>query len=135
MITAKCAPNLRHGKAEARTAMYNLDDYDIVKAHTRPNTGASSSATCSPPTSGDSRARAGSPRHRCSRRWTAKQKSTVSKVAAKHKTVVETPHGKRTCFEARVDRDGKQPLVARFGGIPLARRKDATLVDRVPDSR
>jgi hypothetical protein len=63
----------------------------------------------------------------------AKHKSTVSKVAAKHKAAVETPHGKRTCFEARVDRDGKQPLVARFGGIPLVRRKDATLLDRVPD--
>lgn len=46
--------------------------------------------------------------------------------------MIETPHGNRTCFEARVERDGKQPLVARFGGILLARHKDATLVDRVP---
>jgi hypothetical protein len=34
---------------------------------------------------------------------------------------------------ARVHRDGKQPLVARFGGIPLVCKKDATLIDRVPD--
>jgi hypothetical protein len=54
------------------------------------------------------------------------------KVAAKHRAVIETPHGKRTCFQARVERTGKQPLVARFGGIPLARRKDAVLLDRVP---
>ena len=61
-----------------------------------------------------------------------KHKSTVSKAATKHKTVVETPHGKRTCFQARLDRDNRQPLVARFGGIPLTRRKDATLIDHVP---
>jgi len=56
----------------------------------------------------------------------------VSKTAAKHKTVAQTRHGPRTCFEARVERDGRKPLVARFGGIPLTRTKDATLVDRVP---
>jgi hypothetical protein len=62
----------------------------------------------------------------------AKHQSTVSKVAAKHKATIETPHGLRTCFEARVERIGKLPLVARFGGIPLARKKDAVLTDRVP---
>lgn len=63
----------------------------------------------------------------------AKHRSTVSKIAAKHRAVVQTSYGKRTCFQARVERDGKQPLVARFGGIPLARHKDVTLIDRVPD--
>jgi group II intron reverse transcriptase/maturase len=33
VITAKCAPYLRHGKPEARTAMTNLDDHDIVRAY------------------------------------------------------------------------------------------------------
>jgi len=63
----------------------------------------------------------------------AKHRSTVSKIAAKHRAVVQTSYGKRTCFQARVERDGKLPLVARFGGIPLARHKDVTLIDRVPD--
>lgn len=52
-------------------------------------------------------------------------------MAAKHRAKIQTPHGIRTCFEARVERDGKQPLVARFGGTPLARDKDAKLKDRV----
>jgi hypothetical protein len=30
VIKAKCVPYLQHGKPEARTAMHNLDDYDIV---------------------------------------------------------------------------------------------------------
>jgi hypothetical protein len=64
----------------------------------------------------------------------AKHKSTVSKVAARHKAKIETPHGLRTCFEAKLARDGKQPLVARFGGIPLKRDRNAVLTDRVPGS-
>jgi hypothetical protein len=44
-----------------------------------------------------------------------KHRSTVSKMAAKHKARIQTPHGPRTCFEARIERDGRQPLVARFG--------------------
>jgi hypothetical protein len=63
----------------------------------------------------------------------AKHHSTVSKMAAKHKAKIETPHGLRTCFEAVVERgDGRKPLVARFGGIPLKRQKKAVLRDRVP---
>ncbi len=30
VITAKCVPYLRGGKPEARTALHNLDEYDIV---------------------------------------------------------------------------------------------------------
>src|SRR5215472_18782575 len=37
-----------------------------------------------------------------------------------------------TCFEARIERDGKQSLVARFGEIPLHQRKTATVTDRQP---
>lgn len=61
----------------------------------------------------------------------AKHQSTVSKIAAKHKATIDTAHGPRTCFEARVPRIGKQPLVARFGGIPLARDRNAIITDHV----
>jgi hypothetical protein len=62
----------------------------------------------------------------------AKQQSTVSKMAAKHKAKTETEYGLRTCFEARIRRDNKPDWVARFGGIPLVRKKDAVPIDRVP---
>jgi hypothetical protein len=61
-----------------------------------------------------------------------KHHSSMSKMAAKHKTKIQTPHGLRTCFEARIERDGRKPLVARFGEIPLHRQKTATVVDRQP---
>ena len=53
-----------------------------------------------------------------------KHRSSVSKMAARHKAKIATPHGPRTCFEASVERDGRKPLVARFGGIPLKRQKN-----------
>src|SRR6266498_4911720 len=36
------------------------------------------------------------------------------------------------CLEISVPREGKKPLVARFGGIPLQRQTQATLIDQVP---
>jgi hypothetical protein len=62
----------------------------------------------------------------------AKHDSSVKKMAARHRAKIRTPEGARTCFEARVERDGKPPLVARFGGIPLTRNRDAILTDRIP---
>jgi hypothetical protein len=132
VIAAKCAPYLHHGKPWHRGSAQNLDDYDIVKtfgAEYRGVVGYYLLATDV---------------WRLARlRWVAetsmlktlaaKHKSTVSKMAAKHKAKIPTPHGPRTCFEARVERNGKQPLVARFGGIPLKRDKTAVLTDRIPD--
>ena len=64
----------------------------------------------------------------------AKHRSTVTKMARKYKATIDTPHGPRTCFEAtRRTRQGRKPLVARFGGIPLKRQKKAVL-DRPPAS-
>jgi hypothetical protein len=61
-----------------------------------------------------------------------KHKSTVSKEAARLKTKVQTPHGLRTCLQTIVPREGKKPLVAQFGGIPLRRVRDAVIQDVNP---
>ena len=53
-------------------------------------------------------------------------------MARKYKAKIGTPHGPRACFEARAERAGRKPLVARFGGIPLLRQKKAVLTDRQP---
>jgi hypothetical protein len=63
----------------------------------------------------------------------AKHRSSVAKTAARYKAAIETPHGPRTCFEAvRIREENQKPLVARFGGIPLKRRKNAIIIDRAP---
>jgi hypothetical protein len=53
------------------------------------------------------------------------------KATTRHKAKISTPYG---CVPAsrRIERDGRKPLVARFGGIPLRRRRSATVTDRQP---
>ena len=61
-----------------------------------------------------------------------KYRSTTTRMAARYQAVTETSHGPRRCFEAVMGRDnGRKPLVARFGGIPLKQQKRAVIADRV----
>jgi hypothetical protein len=62
-----------------------------------------------------------------------KHRSTVTRMARKYKTTIETPTGPRTVFQVTVERDrGRKPLVARFGGTPLKRVRTAALTDQRP---
>jgi group II intron reverse transcriptase/maturase len=131
VITAKCAPCLRHGKPEARTALQNLDDYDIVAAYGAEYRGIVQYYLLATDVWRLARLRWAAETSML-KTLAAKHSSTVTAMAARHKAKIDTPHGIRTCFEARVERDGKQPLVARFGGIPLTRRKGAVITDRAP---
>jgi AI2M/AI1M-like HNH endonuclease len=62
----------------------------------------------------------------------AKHRSTVTKMATRHKAKVITLDGPRTCFEARKKREGKPDLVARFGGIILRQDRRAVIHDPDP---
>ena len=132
VIKAKRAPYRQHGKPWHRPALQNLDDYDIIQAYGAEYRGivgyymlaidvwrfnelewhAKTSML---------------------KTLAAKHQSSVSKMASKQTAKIETPHGLRTCYEARIQRGSKPDLVARFGGIPLVRNMDAALSDRVPD--
>ena len=130
-IKAKCAPYRRHGQPWHRPALQNLDDYDIIQTYAAEYRGIVGYYQL-----------AADVWRMDTLRWhtltsmlktlAAKHQSTVSKMAAKYKAKIQTPDGPRICFEARVHRNGKPDLVARFGGIPLKRNKDAVLIDRVP---
>jgi group II intron reverse transcriptase/maturase len=58
-----------------------------------------------------------------------KHQCSVAKMAQRYHTLVATPHGLMTCLQITVPRDGKPPLVARFGGISLHRQPLAVLTD------
>ena len=62
----------------------------------------------------------------------AKHRTTVTKMAARHKAEAITSDGPRACFEARFVREGKKDLVARFGGIPLRQDRRAVITDPAP---
>jgi hypothetical protein len=60
-----------------------------------------------------------------------KLKISVPKVYDKYGIQTETPYGPMKAIQVRVEREGKQPLVATWGGIPLRWQKKAFLEDRV----
>jgi group II intron reverse transcriptase/maturase len=130
VIKAKGAPYLARGKPACRNFMVNEADYNIVGRFGAEYRGIVQYYLL-----------AGDVFRLHRLRWVMetsmlktlarKHRSSVSKMAARHKAKLVTPHGPRTCFEASVARVGRKPLVARFGGIPLKRHKGAVLTDRV----
>jgi hypothetical protein len=58
-----------------------------------------------------------------------KYKSSVGHMIRKYHTTTSTPYGEYVCLQVQVERTGKPPLVARFGGIPLRRQAHAILTD------
>jgi hypothetical protein len=59
-----------------------------------------------------------------------KFRSTVNKIYRKYRKTVEVPHGTQKVFEVVVERRGKNPLIARFGGIELRWQEEAILDDQ-----
>jgi len=131
VIKAKCASYRQHGKPWHRSPLQNLDDYDIIRIYGAEYRGVINYYLL-----------AGDLWRFHALRWNAetsmlktlaaKHQSTVTKMAARYKAKIETPHGLRTCFEARIPRTGKKDLVARFGGIPLKPDRNRVITDPAP---
>jgi group II intron reverse transcriptase/maturase len=131
VITAKSAPFMKLGKPERRPDLLNLTDNQIVGKYGAEWRGYLQYYLLAQDV------------WRLNRlQWAmltsmlktlaGKHRSTVTAMARKHQATIATPHGPRVCFQASVERAGKPPLVARFGGIPLKRQKKAVLDDRRP---
>jgi group II intron reverse transcriptase/maturase len=58
-----------------------------------------------------------------------KHRSSVAKMVQKFSAETQTIEGPRKCIRLVIPREGKEPLVATFGGIPFKRKKDAVLTD------
>jgi len=133
VIRERCARYMRHGKPTPRGQLFHDDDFTIVGKYGAEYRGFVQYYLLAQDV------------HRLNRlHWVmetsmlktlaGKHRSTVSKMARKYQTTLDTEQGPRVCFQTTVDRgEGKKPLVARFGGIPLRRQRKAVLVDRLPD--
>jgi hypothetical protein len=132
VIKAMCRPYLQGGKPAPLRALCHLDDYDIVATYGAIYRGVVQYYLHA----GDV--------HRLERlRWVmetsllrtlaAKHNSTATKMAARHRATIQTPHGPRTCYQAvRTRGDNQKSLIAQCGGIPLKRQPNAVINDRVP---
>ena len=62
-----------------------------------------------------------------------KHRTSLKAMSEKYRATTETPYGRLSCLEIVVERaNGKKPLVAQFGGIPLRRQEKAIITDLDP---
>jgi group II intron reverse transcriptase/maturase len=129
VIRASCAPYLARGKPAGQSHLKDLSDYQIVALFGAQYRGIVQYYLLAGDVWRLGRL------HRVMltsmlKTLAARHRSTVTKTARKHMAVITTAHGPRRCFEARIQRAGRKPLVARFGGIPLKRQRTAVINDR-----
>jgi group II intron reverse transcriptase/maturase len=131
VVKAQCARYRQHGKPWHRPRLLNLDDYDIVRIYGAEYAGVVNYYLLAQDVwrlhtlhwhALTSMLKTLAARHR----------SSVTKMAARHQAKVTTSDGPRTCFEARLRREGKRDLVARFGGIILRQDRRAVITDPAP---
>ena len=132
VIRQRCARYMSHGKPAMRGAMMHDHDFTIVAKYGSEYRGFVQYYLLAQDV------------YRLGRlRWVMeisvlktlarKHRSTVAKMAHKHKALIATPHGPRVCLQVTVQRDqGRTPLVARFGGIPLQQQPTAIITDGKP---
>jgi hypothetical protein len=62
-----------------------------------------------------------------------KHKTSSTAIARKYQTTVQAPNGTDLkCLQVVVEREGKKPLVAQFGGLQLIPQPKATILDHLP---
>jgi len=131
VIKAKCAPFLTRGQPAPRSRLVNHDDHTIISTYGAEYRGLVNyyllagdvwrlNRLCWVMTTSLLKTLA------------CKHDSSVSKMAGRYQATIQTPHGPRRCFQARVERPGRNPLTATFGGLPLRRQRKAVLTDRKP---
>jgi group II intron reverse transcriptase/maturase len=131
VVKAQCARYRHRGKPWHRSQLQNLPDYDIVQIYGAEYRGVVNYYLL-----------AQNVWWLHTLRWhaetsmlktlAAKHHSTVTGMATRYKAKVITGNGPRTCFEARLKRNGKEDLVARFGGIILRQDRRAVITDSAP---
>ncbi len=130
VVKAKCQPYLRHGKPIHRPERRHNSEYSIVAQYQAEYRGIVQYYQLAYNL------------HRFARlKWVmersltttlaGKHRTSVQKVYKRYGTTIQRPEGSYKCLRVVIERgEGKRPLVAEWGGIPLRRRKDAVLDDQ-----
>jgi group II intron reverse transcriptase/maturase len=131
-IKAKYTPYTKRGQPAARTVLMAEDDYTIINTYGAEYRGFVQYYLLAYDV------------YRIDRlhwvMWTSllktlarKYDSSVMKMVRRYKAAIDTPYGPRRCLQVSIDRgESRNPLVARFGGIPLRRQWKADINDRRP---
>ena len=128
VVRAKCSAYMRNGKPIHLTALVNNTVYNTVGQYQQEFRGVVEYY------------RLAYNLHQFNRlKWVMEQsltktlahklRITVSKVYDRFRTTLSDQYGSHPILQVRLPREGKPPLVARWGGISLRRRIDAILDD------
>lgn len=132
VIEAKCQPFLRHGEPVHRPELVNHSVFDVVAQFQSEYRGVVNFYRMAHNLRDLSRLRCvmqGS----LTKTLAAKLRISVPLVYKRYRAeIIAEDWSKKPGLEVRVERDGKPPLVARWGGISLAWKIDTELEDRPP---
>ena len=132
VVESKCAPYQQAGKAIHRKTLLENDDFTIIEHYQQEYRGIVQYYMLA---------------HNVSWFWklhwiakvsllktlARKHQATAVRMLRKYEASVQAADGTTyRCLEIQIQREGKKPLVARFGGIPLKRQKTAVLIDQNP---
>jgi group II intron reverse transcriptase/maturase len=132
VVESKCAPYQQTSKPIHRTEMLDDDDFTIIEHYQQEYRGIVQYYKLA---------------HNVSWFWklhwiakvsllktlARKHQATAVAMLRKYEASLQAADGTTyRCLEIQVQREGKKPLVARFGGIPLKRQKTGVLVDQTP---
>ena len=132
VIEQHCRAYMGNGKPAHRAEMMNDDDYTIVSRYQSEFRGVVQYYLLAQNVAHFGKL------HRVMQESLAKtlankHKTSCRKVMRRYQSTANTEHGQQACLKVVVQRgEGKRPLTAQFGGIPLKRKRQAVLVDQQP---
>ncbi len=133
VIDQHCKAYMRNGKPAHRNDLINDDDFTIMDRYQAEFRGVVQYYALAQNVSHFGRLR-WVMEWSLARTLAYKHKTTARKVFRRYKSTTHTEHGEQVCLKVVKERgDGKRPLVAQFGGIPLRRKRQAVLVDQQPE--
>jgi group II intron reverse transcriptase/maturase len=130
-IEGKCHRHMRNGKAIHRPELLYLSDYDIVMTYQSQYRGIANYYQLAYNMCSLAKLK------RCMelslfKTLAAKHKTSVKKIAEKYKATLKVQDKEYKVLQVQVPREGKEPLVATWGGIPLVWDINATLNEQPP---
>jgi group II intron reverse transcriptase/maturase len=128
VIEERCAQYMQHGKPIHRAWLMREDDFTIIAHHQQEYRGYVQYYLLAQNVAWLNKLR-----------WVmevsllktlaAKHHASVKQLRQKYQATLETEDGPRSCLKVIREREGKRPLVAYFGGLPLRRKPTAVLQD------
>lgn len=131
VIAKACTRHLREGKPIHRPELTHGSDYAIVRQYQDEYRGLVEYYRLASNVSSLSKVQ-GIMRTGLLKTLANKHTTSVSAMVRKYQTSKDTPHGTMSCLRVTVTRDGKTPLVAEFGGIPLRRERRTLYLPDLP---